>query len=224
MTLYFMSDRELTRLEVLRDLGCGRLTVAAATDLLGLERRQVQRLSKAYQEQGATALISKKRGQPGNRRTPSDVKAQALELIRERYTGFGLTLASEKLRELHGVFIGRETLRIWMLEAGLWADWPGPSRSASGAVDRAAHPRTSARRGSCRISGSRREPSGCRSAGSGDRSRGWSCLRPSCDAAGGSRLRASLVSCLEEDVADPRSSSNRRTPPLIFAEQTPIPR
>ena len=60
MTLYFMSDRELTRLEVLRDLTSGRLTVAAASELLGLERRQVLRLSKAYQQQGATALISKK--------------------------------------------------------------------------------------------------------------------------------------------------------------------
>lgn len=122
MVLHFMSDKELTRLEILRDLASGRLTTPAAAQLLGLERRQVQRLAKAYQQQGATALISKKRGQPSNRRMPSDIKTQALDLIRERYSGFGPTLAAEKLRELHGVFIGRETLRIWMLEAGLWAD------------------------------------------------------------------------------------------------------
>ena len=36
-----MSDRELSRLEVLWDLQDGRLTVAAAARLLGLERRQV---------------------------------------------------------------------------------------------------------------------------------------------------------------------------------------
>jgi len=91
MALHFMSDKELSRLEILRDLASGRLTTPAAAQLLGLERRQVQRLAKAYQEQGATALISKKRGQPSNRRTPSTVKTQALELIRERYSGFGLT-------------------------------------------------------------------------------------------------------------------------------------
>lgn len=61
MTLHFMSDKELSRLEILRDLGSGRLTTPAAAELLGLERRQVQRLAKAYQEHGATALISKKR-------------------------------------------------------------------------------------------------------------------------------------------------------------------
>jgi hypothetical protein len=43
-----------------------------------LERRQVQRLAKAYQDQGATALISKKRGRPSNRQMPEDLKAQAL--------------------------------------------------------------------------------------------------------------------------------------------------
>ena len=122
MVLYIMSDKELSRLDVLRDLSAGRLTVSAAAELMGLERRQVQRLAKAYQAEGPTALISKKRGRPSNRQTPASLKAQALEVIRERYADFGPTLAAEKLRELHGITIGRETLRIWMLEAGLWAD------------------------------------------------------------------------------------------------------
>ena len=72
MTLHIMSERELTRLEVLRDLTTGRLTVSAAADPLGLERRQIQRLSETHQEQGATALISKKRGLPSNRRASAD--------------------------------------------------------------------------------------------------------------------------------------------------------
>ena len=74
MTLHYMSGKELARLEVLRDLTSGRLTASAAAELLGLERRQVQRLAKAYQEQGPTALISKKRGRPSNRQTPASVK------------------------------------------------------------------------------------------------------------------------------------------------------
>jgi len=31
-------------------------------------------------------------------------------------------LATEKLREVHGITLGRETLRLWMIEAGLWRD------------------------------------------------------------------------------------------------------
>ena len=122
MALHFMSDKELSRVEILRDLTAGRLTVSAASELMGLERRQVLRLSKAYQEHGATALISKKRGRASNRQMPTDIKAQALELIKARYADFGPTLAAEKLREVHGITVGRETLRLWMLDAGLWAD------------------------------------------------------------------------------------------------------
>src|SRR6516162_11232891 len=59
-----MSDGELSRLEVLRDLDRKRLTTEAAAQLLGLERRQVFRLLKAYRAEGATGLISKRRGPP----------------------------------------------------------------------------------------------------------------------------------------------------------------
>ncbi len=52
MTVRLMSDGELTRLEVLRDLDQRRLTTPAAAQLLGLERRQVYRLLKAYRAEG----------------------------------------------------------------------------------------------------------------------------------------------------------------------------
>jgi hypothetical protein len=63
----------------LPDLTAGRLTVSAASELMGLERRQVLRLSKAYQADGATALISKKRGRASNRRTPAETQARTLD-------------------------------------------------------------------------------------------------------------------------------------------------
>jgi hypothetical protein len=45
-----------------------------------------------------------------------------MALVRERYADFGPTLAAEKLTELHGFGISRETLRHWMIEEGLWVD------------------------------------------------------------------------------------------------------
>ena len=117
-----MSDGELTRLEVLRDLDQGRLTVETTAQLLGLERRQVFRLLKAYRCEGATGLISRRRGRPSNRRKPEEVRDEALAIIRKRYWDFGPTLAAEKLREVHGIALGRETLRLWMIDAGIWTD------------------------------------------------------------------------------------------------------
>ena len=122
VTVRLMSDGELTRLEVLRDLDQRRLTVEAAAQLLGLERRQVFRLLKAYRSEGATGLISKRRGRASNRRKPEEIRNKALAIIREQYWDFGPTLAAEKLREVHEIMLGRETLRLWMIEAGIWAD------------------------------------------------------------------------------------------------------
>ena len=122
MTVRLMSDGELSRLEVLRDLDQWRLTAEAATQLLGLERREVFRLLKAYRTEGATGLISKRRGRPSNRRKPEELRDKALAIIREQYWDFGPTLAAEKLREGHGIALGRETLRLWMIGAGIWAD------------------------------------------------------------------------------------------------------
>src|SRR6201984_1442858 len=117
-----MSDGEVSRLEVLRDLDQRRLTAVAAAQLLGLERRQVFRLLKAYRTAGPAGLISKRRGRSSNRRKPEAVRSEALSIIRERYWDFGPTLAAEKLREVHGITLGRETLRLWMIDAGIWAD------------------------------------------------------------------------------------------------------
>jgi hypothetical protein len=117
-----MSDGELARLEVLRDVDRRRLTSVAAAQLLGLERRQVFRLLKAYRVAGPAGLISKRRGRPSNRRKPEELRSKALAIIRRRYWDFGPTLAAEKLREVHAIMLGRETLRLWMIEAGIWAD------------------------------------------------------------------------------------------------------
>ena len=122
VTVRLMSDGELARLEVLRDLDQKRLTTETASQLLRLKRRQVFRLLKAYRIEGPTGLISKRRGRRSNRRKPEALRRTVLTIIRQWYWDFGPTLAAEKLREDHGIALGRETLRQWMIESGLWLD------------------------------------------------------------------------------------------------------
>ena len=59
MAVWEMSETELSRLDVIRDLDRGRFTVAAAGELQGLERRKVFRLAKACRAHGAPELISR---------------------------------------------------------------------------------------------------------------------------------------------------------------------
>ena len=122
MTVIAMSGPEITRMNVLRDLAEARLTAGEAATLMGVGRRQVFRLAKAYRQHGPQALVSRRRGQPSNRSYPVCLRMQVIDLIRERYSDFGPTLASEKLAELHGIHLGRETVRQWMMALGLWKD------------------------------------------------------------------------------------------------------
>ena len=84
--------------------------------------RQVFRLLRGLKQDGATSLLSKRRGKPSNNRLPSEVRTLALSIVRERYADFGPTLAAEKLAEHHGCLVSRETLRGWMIADGLWQD------------------------------------------------------------------------------------------------------
>jgi hypothetical protein len=115
-----MSERELQRVSVLSEVLSGRRTAVWAAGLLALSERQVRRLLKAYGEGGAGALAHKGRGRPSNHRISAAVREKALALVRERYADFGPTLAAEKLLELHGCRVSRETLRGWMVAEGLW--------------------------------------------------------------------------------------------------------
>jgi hypothetical protein len=98
------------------------LRVADACSLLGLRRRQVFRLLRGLKADGATSVISKRRGKPSNNRVADEVRTLALSLVRARYADFGPTLAAEKLAAHHGCAVSRETLRGWMIADGLWVD------------------------------------------------------------------------------------------------------
>ncbi len=111
MTVVSMSNQEFSRLQVLLDVEAGRLRIEDAAQLIGLKRRQVFRLLKGIRKDGPAGLISKRRGRPSNHRLPPAYRELAMTLVRERYADFGPTLAAEKLTELHGFGVSRETLR-----------------------------------------------------------------------------------------------------------------
>ena len=64
MTVITMSRTEIDRMSVLHDLADGRIKIADASTLMGLGRRQVFRLAKAYGEHGPQALVSRRRSRP----------------------------------------------------------------------------------------------------------------------------------------------------------------
>src|SRR6202795_3684361 len=122
MTVIAMSRTEIDRMSVLQDLAANRIKATEAATLMNLGRRQVFRLAKAYAQRGPEALVSRKRGRPSNHAYPADLRDAAIGIIRAHYPDFGPTLAAEKLAELHAIHLARETVRQWMIAAGLWKD------------------------------------------------------------------------------------------------------
>jgi transposase len=114
-----MSQKELSRLEVIQRIKRKTLKQRQAAELLSISVRQVKRLCKAYQVSGAAGLISKRRGQPSNNRLSEKTIKRARQLLRSRYPDFGPTLATEKLA-IEGVSLSVETVRQLLIGEGLW--------------------------------------------------------------------------------------------------------
>jgi transposase len=121
-----MSGRELTRVEVLSRVKAGTLSLGSAATLLSVSYRQAKRLARRYRAEGAKGLKHRSAGHASNHaRLPAE-RERALALVREKYSGpvevrFGPTLAAEHLASEDGVTVHHDTLRRWMLAAGLWS-------------------------------------------------------------------------------------------------------
>ena len=121
-----MSVRELRRVEILGRVKAGTLRVVDAATVLGVSYRQAKRLWRRFRQGGAKALRHRQVGQPSNRGTAAKIRQRVLALIRQKYAGdvasrFGPTLVAEHLASEDGLTIDHETLRRWMLAAGLWS-------------------------------------------------------------------------------------------------------
>jgi len=114
-----MSQRERDRLKVLHGVQQGLHSQAKAAQLLGLTVRQVRRLQERLDEGGDAALVHRLRGKPSNRQLDAKLRKRVLGEYRKLYTGFGPTLACEKLAE-QDMHVSPDTLRRWLLAEGLW--------------------------------------------------------------------------------------------------------
>jgi transposase len=114
-----MSQRERDRLKVLYGVVQGERPQKEAARLLRLSVRQVRRLVRRIESAGDQGLIHRLRGRPSNRGLDKELRQKVLAEYQRCYADFGPTLASEKLAE-QGLVVSHDTLRRWLMEAGLW--------------------------------------------------------------------------------------------------------
>ena len=114
-----MSRKERERLVIFNQIKAKDIDRASAAITLGLSLRQVHRLYVRWRDQGDAGLVHRARGKPSPRRWDVSEKTRALALYREMYVDFGPTLFAEKLGPVHGIWASHDTIRRWLMEAGL---------------------------------------------------------------------------------------------------------
>ena len=113
--------KERDRISVLRQVSEGVLSAAAGAARVGVTRRHFRRLRRKFEAEGDAAVVHGLRGRRSNRALPPEFRERALEVaVDPLYRDFGPTLLAEHLERSFALRVSPDTLRGWMMEAGLW--------------------------------------------------------------------------------------------------------
>jgi len=115
-----MSQRERDRLHWLKQAEAKQITQAKAAERMGVSGRWVRQLLRRRKKEGDRVVVHRLRGRSSNRKLPERTRSRVLRLIEREYRDFGPTLIAEYLESGHGIGVGKETVRKWMIGAGLW--------------------------------------------------------------------------------------------------------
>jgi transposase len=116
---FTLNVKELQRVAVISRCAKGELACARAAELLKITPRHVKRLQARYRLGSAAALAHASRGRPSRRRLPETMRTRILKLARTTYAGFNDHHLAEKLVEVEGFSLSRETLRRLLRSAGI---------------------------------------------------------------------------------------------------------
>lgn len=96
------------------------IPAAAAAELLGVSRRTIWRKLMRYRAHGAAGLLHGLRGRPSNRAKPKHVRERVIWLYRQLTTAMSVSAFTGSIVRESGIEVSRETVRQWLIEAGMW--------------------------------------------------------------------------------------------------------
>lgn len=115
-----MTTEERLRLKVIEELTEGRINGTTAAIKLHLSVRQVKRLKNIFKQKGSEGLIHGGRGKIGSRKTDWATENKIISIVKDKYCDFGPLMIWEKLGEIHGIPIAKETVRQIMIRNNIW--------------------------------------------------------------------------------------------------------
>jgi transposase len=106
-----MSRKEARRPGLVQLAVAGTITTAAGARGLKISRRQFRRLMVRYRAEGVRGLVHRLRGRPSPRALDVEIRERVLELIQTTYRDCNDCHCTEKLREVEGLAVSRDTVR-----------------------------------------------------------------------------------------------------------------
>ncbi len=113
-----MNRKEREQLVAFKRIASREITRETAAKMLGVSARWIRKKFKRYLKEGDAGLVHKGRGKSSPKRWKATDYAFSLELLRSDWQGFGPTFTAEKLAEIYGIKVSRETLRKSMKKNG----------------------------------------------------------------------------------------------------------
>jgi len=118
--IIMVRQKELKRLHIIHKVIEGELAQVQAAEMISLSERQIRRIVRRIEGEGDAGIQHRSRGRQSSRKLPKKLADRLVALYKEKYKGFGPTLASEKLLEEDGIEVSKETVRSYLIAAGEW--------------------------------------------------------------------------------------------------------
>ena len=114
-----MTQKDRTRLYVIKLLIDGKTTIRDAAEALNLSERQVKRLKVGVVKDGEGFVVHKNRGKKPVHTIPGETREQIIALAKDRYKGVNYTHFSELLGRPEGIVVSQPTVARILKAAGI---------------------------------------------------------------------------------------------------------
>lgn len=115
-----MSEKERKQVKVFEQIKQGLITRREAAQKLQMSLGWVKRKYKRYYREGDLGLVHRNRNKASPRKWDARERELLISLLQGDWHGFGPTFAAEKLEELYGIKVSKESVRQVMISAGIW--------------------------------------------------------------------------------------------------------
>lgn len=115
-----LTNQEQSKYDTIRSCIDREITNQEASNRLGVNIRQIQRLKRAIEESGEQGVIHGLKGKVAHNKTEEEIRDKVIDFLKEKkHIDFGPTFAQEKLINI-GISRSVETIRSLMIENHIW--------------------------------------------------------------------------------------------------------